>query len=94
MIVENQRLEHEQRFLIDWWIITRDTVFFFLYLIVLAYFLYGNKIDETKAFILIIIYIVHIILMKFSSKYEKTIKHIYANRMEIKELERIASQEE
>ena len=31
--------------LIDWWIITRDTVFFLLYNSIMAYFLYGNRIN-------------------------------------------------
>jgi hypothetical protein len=36
----------------------------------------------------------HIVLAKFSSKYEILIKHGFANSMEIKELSRIAQQEE
>jgi hypothetical protein len=31
--------------LIDWWIVTRETVFFFIYLVVMAYMLYGNSIS-------------------------------------------------
>lgn len=80
--------------LIDWWIITRDTVFFLIYLGVMAWFLYGNSINRTKAFILLCIYVVHIFLMKFSSKYEIILKHSFANRLEISELNRIAKQEE
>ena len=76
--------------LIDWWIITRDTVFFLLYLSVLAFFLYGNNINQTKALILVVIYILHILLMKFSSKYEILIKHKLANTIEVSGLKKIA----
>lgn len=76
--------------LIDWWIITRDTVFFLLYLLVLAFFLYGNNINQTKALILVVIYILHILLMKFSSKYEILIKHKLANTIEVSGLKKIA----
>jgi len=79
--------------LIDWWIMTRDTVLFLLYLSVMAYLLYGNKIDKKKAIILMVTYIVHIILMKFSAKYEVIIKHNLANAMEIGELKKIAKED-
>lgn len=78
--------------MIDWWIMTRDTVLFLLYLSVMAYLLYGNKINKTKAIILMATYIVHIILMKFSAKYEVIIKHNLANAMEIGELKKIAKE--
>lgn len=76
--------------MIDWWIITRDTFIFLLYLVVLAVFLYGNNINQTKALILVVIYIVHILLMKFSSKYEIIIKHNLANTIEVSGLKKIA----
>ena len=60
--------------LIDWWIITRETIFILVYLGMLSYFLYGNQVELVNAVILFILYIVHIILMKFSSKYEVAIK--------------------
>ena len=60
--------------LIDWWIITRETVFILMYLIVISIFLYGNRVEVWKALILLVLYIVHIFLMKFSSKYEVAIK--------------------
>ena len=76
--------------LIDWWIITRETVFILLYLIVISVFLYGNRVELYKALILVVLYIVHIFLMKFSSKYEVAIKQALANRIEIKTLSKIA----
>jgi Ca2+/Na+ antiporter len=78
---------------IDWWIMTRDTVLFLFYLSIMAYLLYGNKINKTKAIILMAVYVVHIILMKFSSKYEIIIKHNLANIMEIGELKKIATKD-
>lgn len=76
--------------LIDWWIITRETMFFFLELGLMAYLLYGNSINKAKAFVLIGVYIVHIVLVKFSSKYEILIKHKLANSLELRELDNIA----
>ena len=76
--------------LIDWWIITRETVFILIYLIAISVFLFGNRVELFKALILFILYIVHIFLMKFSSKYEVAIKQALANRNEIKTLSKIA----
>jgi Ca2+/Na+ antiporter len=79
--------------LIDWWIITRETVFILLYLIVLSIFLYGNKVEMYKALVLLVLYVAHIFLMKFSSKYEVAIKQALANKLEIKTLSKIAKQD-
>lgn len=79
--------------LIDWWIITRETVFILLYLIVISVFLFGNRVEIWKAIVLCVLYIVHIFLMKFSSKYEVAIKHSLANNLEIKTLSKIAKQD-
>ena len=76
--------------LIDWWIITRETVFILIYLVAISVFLFGNRVELYKALILFILYIVHIFLMKFSSKYEVAIKQALANRNEIKTLSNIA----
>lgn len=76
--------------LIDWWIITRETVFILMYLIVISVFLYGNKVELWKALILMVLYILHIFLMKFSAKYEVAIKQALANKLEIKTLQNIA----
>jgi len=77
--------------LVDWWIITRETIFFLLYLIVMSVFLYGNEIRQWKAWVLFILYIVHIILMKYSQKYEVAIKTSLANKMEIRALKQLAA---
>lgn len=79
--------------LIDWWIITRETVFILFYLIILSVFLYGNRIELWKALVLVVLYIIHIFLMKFSNKYEVAIKQALANRLEIKTLSKIAAED-
>ena len=79
--------------LIDWWIITRETVFILFYLVILTYCLYGNQVEIGQAVILFIIYIVHIFLMKYSNKYEVAIKQALANSLERKELSKIATEE-
>ena len=76
--------------LIDWWIITRETVFILFYLVILSFCLYGNNVGLLESIILFVLYIVHIFLMKYSSKYEVAIKQSLANNLEIKELSKIA----
>lgn len=44
-----------------------------------------------KAIILIVLYLIHILLMKFSSKYEVSIKSALAYSIEIKTLTKIAN---
>ena len=75
---------------IDWWIITRETVFILFYLSLISYFLYGNQVEMSSAAVLFVLYIVHIFLMKYSNKYEVALKKALANFMELKELSRIA----
>jgi len=76
---------------IDWWVITRDTIFFIIYLIVLSVFLSSNNITVLNAAIMFALYIVHIFAMKWNSIYEVAIKKNVARLMEISELTRIAS---
>jgi Ca2+/Na+ antiporter len=60
--------------LIDWWIVSRETMFFLLYLAIMSGLLYGNQVELSGAIILLGLYILHIFLMKYSSKYEVVIK--------------------
>lgn len=53
--------------------------------------LYGNQVDVSGSIILLVLYIVHIFLMKYSSKYEVVIKKLLAQRMEINELNKMAN---
>lgn len=84
----------EENTLVDWWIITRETIFLLMYLLVISVFLYGNSVSNWKAQILFILYIVHIFLMKHSATYEVIIKTWLANRMEIKALISLAQKEQ
>lgn len=66
-------------------------MFFLLYLAIMSGLLYGNQVELSGAIILLGLYILHIFLMKYSSKYEVVIKKLLAQRMEIKELGRMAN---
>lgn len=77
--------------LIDWWIVSRETAFFLLYLAVMSVLLYGNQVELIGAVILLLLYVVHIFLMKYSSKYEVVIKKLLAQKLEINELNRMAN---
>ena len=59
----------------------------------LSYFLYGNRVQLMNALILFVLYIVHIFLMKYSSKYEVAIKAALANKLEVRELSNIAKKD-
>jgi len=39
----------EEGTLVDWWIITRETVYLLLYLVIMSVFLYGNQVEMWKA---------------------------------------------
>lgn len=60
-------------------------------MLIISSLLQGNKVELFGAMILFVLYIVHILLMKFSSKYEVVIKKLLAQNMEIKELNRLAN---
>jgi len=75
---------------VDWWIITRDTIFILCYLICISVFLYGNSVEMWQAIVLFVLYFVHIILMKYNHLYEVAIKKSVARSLEIKELKKIA----
>ncbi len=83
----------DQNTRVDWWIITRDTIFILCYLTVITVFLIGNFVEIWKAIVLFILYLAHIILMKYNHLYEVAIKKSVARSMEIKELKRIAHQD-
>ncbi len=71
---------------IDWWVITRDTIFLVIYLVVITLQISSNNITISNAIILVVLYAVHITMMKFNSTYEVAIKKNVARSMEIKEL--------
>lgn len=77
---------------IDWWISTRDSLLFIVYLVVQSYFLVGNKIDSYATYVLIVIYAIHVVLMKLNHPVEVMIKKGVANYFEVRELHRLADE--
>ena len=77
---------------IDWWISTRDTVLFVGYLIIMSIFLMKDptEVNLVQAVILIVVYIIHVVLMKFNHKYEVATKRAVANFLEVRELNNLA----
>ena len=78
---------------IDWWISTRDSILFMFYLGIMSAFMQGEEIAPTAIYILIILYIFHVVLMKFNYSYEVWLKKSVASFLEVKELKRLANQD-
>jgi Ca2+/Na+ antiporter len=74
---------------IDWWIITRETIFLLFYVGLFSGFLYGNKIEIWKASFLMVFYLVHIIMMVLNQYYEVAIKKAAARHYELREKSQI-----
>lgn len=64
-----------------------------VYVAVLTAFLIGNDIAIWKPIVLLILYIAHILLMKYNHVYEVAIKKGFARRSEIKKLLSISQQD-
>jgi hypothetical protein len=64
-----------------------------IYLAVLTGFLVGNNVPILGAVVLLLLYLVHIIFMKYNYVYEVAIKKSVARNMEIKELLRISAKD-
>lgn len=62
-----------------------------IYLVVITLQLASNNITITNAIILVVLYVIHIFMMKFNSSYEVAIKKNVARSMEIKELTNMAN---
>lgn len=73
--------------------ITRDTIFFVIYLIIITLFLSSNSISTGNAVILILLYIVHIFMMKWNVLYEVAIKKNVARGQEVLELTGLAKKD-
>lgn len=78
---------------IDWWISTRDAFLFLIYLALMSYFMQGNKIEDYAIFVLIVIYLLHVFLMKLNHTYEVALKRAVSRMMEVHELNRLARQD-
>jgi Ca2+/Na+ antiporter len=70
---------------IDWWIITRETLFVLVYVGLFSGFLYGGRVDTWQATILLGCYFVHIIMMVMNQYYEVAIKKAVARRYVLQE---------
>lgn len=53
----------------------------------------GNEIPTYAVWMLVVIYLIHVILMKLNHMYEVAIKKSLANAMEVNELKRIATED-
>jgi hypothetical protein len=56
----------------------------------MSYFLMGNEIEDYAVYALVIIYCLHVFLMKMNHTYEVALKKAVAAFMEVKELNRLA----
>jgi hypothetical protein len=54
----------------------------------------GNDINDIQIYILIVLYIFHVILMKNNHTYEVALKKTFASMLEVRELNRLANDEE
>ena len=53
----------------------------------------GNEIDDYAIYALVVIYILHVVLMKMNHTYEVALKKAVAGFLEVKELNRLANEE-
>lgn len=65
---------------------------FICYLGLMSYFMQGNKIDDYAIYTLLVIYIVHVVLMKMNHSYEVALKKSVASFLEVRELRRLANE--
>ena len=71
---------------VDWWISTRDTIFMMFQLFILIALLIGNSINLWRAVVMLIMYFIHVLLMKYNHLYEVAIKKSVARNIELKKL--------
>ena len=56
-------------------------------------FMQSQEVPPTAIYILIVLYLFHVVLMKFNYSYEVFIKRSVASMLEVKELKRLANQD-
>ena len=71
---------------VDWWISTRDTIFMMFQLFILIALLIGNSINLWRAVVMLVMYFIHVLLMKYNHLYEVAIKKSVARNIELKKL--------
>jgi len=54
-------------------------------------FMQGEEIAPMAIYILILLYIFHVVLMKFNYSYEVWLKKTFASLLEVKELKKLAN---
>lgn len=59
----------------------------------MSYFMWGNQIDNYAIYVLIFVYIFHVMLMKYNHAYEVALKKGVANFLEVRELKRLANKD-
>ena len=59
----------------------------------MSYFLIGNVIDDYAIYCLLVIYVLHVFLMKLNHTYEVALKKAVAGYLEVKELDRLAHED-
>jgi hypothetical protein len=59
---------------------------------VMSFFLQGQTIEEWQVLVLLVIYILHIVIMKYNHTYEVALKRSVANFLEIRELNNLATE--
>jgi hypothetical protein len=62
------------------------------YLGLMSFFMQGNKIDDYAIYVLLVIYIMHVVLMKMNHSYEVALKKGVASFLEVRELNRLANE--
>ena len=62
-----------------------------IYLGIMSAFMQGEEIAPMAIYILILLYIFHVILMKFNYSYEVWLKKTFASLLEVKELKKLAN---
>lgn len=57
----------------------------------MSFFMQGNTIEDWQIYVLLLIYLVHVTIMKMNHTIEVIFKRTAANVMEVRELNRLAS---
>lgn len=63
---------------------------FIIYLSLNSYFLRTGDVDSYGVYVIIVIYILHVIAMKFNHSYEVALKRMLTHILEVRELNRLA----
>jgi len=56
----------------------------------MSYFMIGNAIEDYAVYVLLVIYMIHVVLMKLNHVYEVALKKGVASYLEVRELKRLA----